>query len=79
MDIKCIHLSSGNKPENFSKRREQCGAIGLHRSARPTRRARINRSALPGFETPLRLIDHIDAALATYDTVIPVAAAQRFQ
>jgi hypothetical protein len=35
MGIKLIYLSPGNKPENLSKRREQCGAIGQSRYADP--------------------------------------------
>jgi hypothetical protein len=36
-------------------------------------------STLTGFEPALRLIDHIDAALAPHDTIVAMAAAQRFQ
>jgi hypothetical protein len=36
-------------------------------------------STLAGFEPALRLIDHIDAALAPHDTIVAMAAAQRFQ
>jgi hypothetical protein len=35
--------------------------------------------ALPGLETPLRLIDDVDAALAAHDAIVAVTAAQRFQ
>jgi hypothetical protein len=37
------------------------------------------KSALAGLEAALRLIDHVDAALAAHETVVPMAAAQRFQ
>jgi hypothetical protein len=36
MGIESIHLSPGNKPENFSKRREHCGAIGQNRRFEPS-------------------------------------------
>src|SRR5689334_17689562 len=36
-------------------------------------------SALAGFEPTLRLINHIDAALAPHDAIVAMAAAQRFQ
>jgi hypothetical protein len=36
-------------------------------------------SALAGLEAPLRLIDHVNAAFAAHQTVIPMAAAKRFQ
>jgi hypothetical protein len=35
--------------------------------------------ALPRFEATLGLIDDVDAALATHDTIVAVTAAQRFQ
>jgi hypothetical protein len=38
-----------------------------------------NRSALPGFEPALRLIDDVDAALAAHDTIVAVPTAERFQ
>jgi hypothetical protein len=34
---------------------------------------------LAGLETAMRLVDDIDAALAAYDAVVAMAAAQRFQ
>jgi hypothetical protein len=34
---------------------------------------------LAGFESAVRLIDHIDAALAPHDAIVAMAAAQRFQ
>jgi hypothetical protein len=36
-------------------------------------------SALPGLETALRLIDHVNAAFAAHDTIVAVTPAQRFQ
>jgi len=36
-------------------------------------------STLAGFESALRLIDHIDAALATHDAIVAMPGAQRFQ
>jgi len=38
-----------------------------------------SRSALARFETPLRLINDVDPALAPHDAVVAMAAAQRFQ
>jgi hypothetical protein len=35
--------------------------------------------ALPSFESPLRLIDDVNAALAADNAIVAVAAAQRFQ
>jgi hypothetical protein len=35
--------------------------------------------ALAGLESALRLIDDIDAALASHDAIVAMAAAQRFQ
>jgi hypothetical protein len=37
------------------------------------------RSALPGLEATLRLVDDVDAALAAHDAIVAVTAAQRFQ
>jgi hypothetical protein len=37
------------------------------------------RSALTCLEAPLRLVDHVHAALAAHDTIVAVATAQRFQ
>jgi hypothetical protein len=42
-------------------------------------RERGRRSTLAGFETPVRLIDDVNPALAAHDTVVAVAAAERFQ
>jgi hypothetical protein len=42
-------------------------------------RKRGRSLALPGLETPLRLIDDVDAALAAHNAIIAVTAAQRFQ
>jgi hypothetical protein len=35
--------------------------------------------ALAGLEAALRLVDHIDAALAAYDAIVAMPGAQRFQ
>jgi hypothetical protein len=97
MGIESIHLSPGNKPENFSKRREHCGAIGQNRRFEPgsrrgtartpgsiklTKTEKLRRMAplaLPSLEASLRLVDDVDAALAAYEAIIAVSAAQRFQ
>jgi hypothetical protein len=92
MAINSIRLSPGNKPENFSKRREQCGAIGQSRNSGPREgrpdtdlagkdeKARPKRPlALSGLEAPLRLVDDVDAALAPHEAIVAVAAAQGFQ
>jgi hypothetical protein len=34
---------------------------------------------LASLEAPVRLIDDVDATLAAYNTVVPVAATKRFQ
>jgi hypothetical protein len=36
-------------------------------------------STLAGLEAALRLVDHVDAALAAHEAVITVPPAQRFQ
>jgi hypothetical protein len=66
--------------------REQCGAIGQgfgdawRLDLGPALLASaFGGLALAGFETALRLVDHIDAALAAHETVVPVPPAQRFQ
>jgi hypothetical protein len=87
MGMESIHLSPGNKPENFSKRREYCGAIEqegapdlpVGRAATSEGLGRIAVLALPGLKAPLRLVDDVDAALAAHEAIVAVAAAQRFQ
>jgi hypothetical protein len=56
-----------SKPENWSKSREGYGSLGGV------------RLALAGLESPLRLVDDVNSALATHDTVVAVATAERFQ
>jgi hypothetical protein len=41
----------------------------------PAKTIRV-RSALPGLESALRLVDHIDPTFATHDAVVAVAATQ---
>jgi hypothetical protein len=65
------------KPEKRSQPRERCGAIG--QSAFSGTAGRDDASALTGLEAALRLIDDVDAALAAHETIVAMAAAQRFQ
>jgi hypothetical protein len=48
-------------------------------AAAPTKSARNAGSALARLETPLRLINDVDAAFAPHQSVIAMAAAQGFQ
>jgi hypothetical protein len=53
-------------------------SMGLSDAARQDRPV-TTRSTLAGFETALRLIDDVNAALAAHDAIVAVTAAQRFQ
>jgi hypothetical protein len=66
----------GNKPEMSAMFPSQCGAI---EQARALPNEIVEELALTGLEAALRLVDHIDAALAPHDPIVAVAAAQRFQ
>jgi hypothetical protein len=56
------------KPEKYSITREEAAEMGS--------RAGLT---LAGLETPVRLVDDIDAALAAHDAIVAMAAAQRFK
>jgi hypothetical protein len=65
------------KPEKRSQPRERCEAIRQRACLDMTGRGVA--SALTGLETALRLIDDVDAALTAHETVVAMAAAERFQ
>jgi hypothetical protein len=77
MGINSSPLGQGNKPEMSAMFPKQCGAIGQAHA--PPNDKIVEDSALAGLEATLRLVDHIDAALAPHDAVVAVAAPQRFQ
>lgn len=53
------------------------GVVSLKRP--PARRNLNGPSALPRFEAPVGLVDHIDPALAPHNLIVAVAPAQGFQ
>jgi hypothetical protein len=73
MGINFSPLVRGNKPEMSAMFPKQCGAIE-QAHASPNDKI-VKDSALAGLEASLRLVDHIDAALAPHDAVVAVTAA----
>jgi hypothetical protein len=72
----------GNKPEKYSKFRDQCGAIEQMQTEQMIAwtQARLSgASALTSLKAALRLVDDVNAALAAHEAVVAVARAQRFQ
>jgi hypothetical protein len=65
-----------NRPVRTSREIEAMRDRSAGFSAVFTAELSTGLSTLAGFEPALRLIDHIDAALAPHDTIVAMAAAQ---
>jgi hypothetical protein len=72
-------MTHKSSPRVWRDKAEIC-ALGMNNAAatgQPKPAAPLAAtSALPGLETPLCLVDHVNAAFAAHDTIVAVTAAQ---